>query len=572
MSDRLAAIRCAPAVGGLALLAWASSCDQSRDPTPQPAIPASVEYLTPVQHLVRISMALRGTRPALAELDAVEEDPVWLPAIVEHYLDSPELGATIREMHAEQLLVDVDGSIYPAGFPAVGELADMDVQRINQSIVEAPLRLIEHVVTQDRPYHEVVTADYTLADPITSIVFGIPHDAEGPEWQVTHYEDGRPHAGVLSDSFVFTRHSSTFSNRNRGRANAIARAFLCYDFLDRHVEIDSNIDLADEEAVAHAIRENEACVSCHQTLDPLASHFAEYTPIFVPSQIEEYPFRFYGHPYSRLMRVTDPAFFGTPSSNAQDLGVLVASDPRFALCTARRFYGYLAQVAPEDVPLELASRLSDTFLLGGMNAKALLRAIVLSDEFRVASATDETEALEARGLLKARPTQIARMVQDLTGYRWTTRLPIDLGYGRVGDIDLMTDAFFGFEVLAGGTDSQSVTRPAFTMTATAALALRGLAAHAAPFAVDADFDESDPARRWLLSSIDESESDETRVRAQLAELSRRVHGERVAVDDPAVDALWSLWSGALTEPDSSTRRAWTMTLYAMLQDIQVAYY
>ena len=100
-----------------------------------------VELLSPAEHLVRASMALRGVRPSPRELQAVRENPGWLEPIVDYYLSTPEFGMTIREMHAEQLLIGVDKSIYPAGFPAVGPLAGMDVERLNQSVVEAPLRL-----------------------------------------------------------------------------------------------------------------------------------------------------------------------------------------------------------------------------------------------------------------------------------------------------------------------------------------------------------------------------------------------------------------------------------------------
>ena len=532
----------------------------------------SVEYLTPTEHLVRASMTLRGIRPSLEELSAVREDPSWVPAIIDHYLESPEMGATIREMHGEHMLSSVDAAIYPAGFPAVGSLAGMDVQRINESIVEAPTRLVEHVVMNDRPYHEIVTGDYTVADPIVSTVFGIPYDSAGDEWQVTRYDDGRPHAGVLSDSFLFTRHSSTFSNRNRGRAALVARAFLCYDFLDRQVEIDASIDLADEEAVANAIRTNPACVSCHQTLDPLASYFAEYFPIYVPYQLTDYPFEFYESPFGSYLRVTEPGYFGEPSSDVRDLGILIAGDPRFSMCAARRFYSYLAQLEQDAVPLRIVSELNDVFVQSGMSAKELVRAIVLSDGFRVARATGDEGADEVRGLRKARPEALARMIEDLTGYRWATDLPIDFGAGNVGRVDLMTDAFFGFEVLAGGTDSMSVTSPSFTMSASSALALRGLAARAAPYSVNADFAETDPGRRWLLRRVEPTDTDEAKVRAQLVDLHLRFYAETHGPDAAAIDDAWALWSGVLAQPDADPRRAWSVTLYAMLSDIRIAYY
>ena len=65
--------------------------------------------------------------------------------------------------------------------------------------------------------------------------------------------DARPHAGILSDSFLFTRHSTTYSNKSRGRANAVSRALLCYDFLEAEIPVDIGIDLADPEEVASEV-------------------------------------------------------------------------------------------------------------------------------------------------------------------------------------------------------------------------------------------------------------------------------------------------------------------------------
>ena len=394
----------------------------------------TLEYLTPTQHLVRASMALRGVRPSVDELTAVEEDPRWLEPIIDHYLTTPEFGETVRELHDEALLLRVDPVLYPAGFAAVDELEGEDLQRMNISIIDAPLRLIEHVVMHDRPYSEIVTADYTLADRYVATVWGLPYDASGPEWQITHYEDGRPAAGILSDSYVFNRHATTYSNRNRGRANAMSTALLCFDFLSREIELDATIDLADDEAVRYAVQNNPACVSCHQTLDPLASYFAAYNPLFVGFNVESYPLRFLTPEYQSLLAVSQPAFFGQPSPDVSTLGEQIAHDPRFAACAARRFTSFLSQIPLNEVPVERVARLSELFVDSGMNARELARAVVLSDEFRTASSSDETEAEEVVGLMKARPEQLARSIEALTGYRWRTRLDFEIARaGNVGD-------------------------------------------------------------------------------------------------------------------------------------------
>jgi hypothetical protein len=549
----------------VAVCACFSAC-----PAPPPVTPpGDVTFLTPEEHLVRVAMALRGVRPTQAELDRVRDDESALDAIVDEYLGTPEMAATIREMHAEQFLTGVDPVFFPAGFRPLGALAGMDSHALNTSVVESPARYVEHVVMNDRPYHEIVTGDYAIADKVTSTIFGIPYDDAGPEWQETAYTDGRDHAGVLSDSFFFTRHSSTFSNKNRGRAAAVARAFLCYDFLSREVELDASIDLADEQAVANAITNNPTCVSCHQTLDPLAASFAPYFPLYVPTFLESYPFGFYTGLATSYMATADPAFFGEPSHGVRDVGVLIANDPRFSMCTSRRFLSYFTQVEPEALDIEDVSRMNDVFLSEGMNAKALIKAIVLSDAFRVASSNVDDGAEEVHAVLKARPEQLARLVESTTGYRWVTNLPFDFGTGNIGDVDLMTDAFFGFKVLAGGTDGQGVTRPSNTMNATATLALRGLAGHAAPFVVSDDFAKARTSRR-LFTLVDEDTRDEAAIRAQLVELQRRLYGEEHTPDDDSTSDAYALFEDALAA--SNPAHAWELTLFAMLQDIRVAYY
>jgi len=538
--------------------------------------------LDPVDKLVRVSMALRGKRPSRGDIAAVEADPDVLPAIVDLYLADPAFGETIRDMHNEALLVLADYFIYPAGFEPIGPVADADVYALNRSITEAPLRLVEHVVMNDRPYTEIVTADYTVANADVASVWGVAHDGDAATWSETQWVDGRGNAGILSDSWLFQRHSSTPSNANRGRANAISRALLCYDFLSRDIEVDAEIDLADPEDVANAVVDNPACASCHQALDPLASFFRGYYPIYVPMDLESYPhYVWYPELFPDLLGVPmrDPAFFGAPGDGVESLGQLVAGDPRFSLCTARRFYAYFHQIELAEVPMAAEIELQDVLLANGMNAKALTKAIVLADDFLVSHVelAADVDAIDPAddvvGVKKARPVQLRQMFADLTGFRWRTDLTIlaseELPWG-LGKVDLMDDSFLGYSVLAGGLDSIYVTRPSHTYSATVSLVLRTLAQLAADEVVETDFAAAADDRR-LLGLVEPTTTDETSVRAQLVDLHLRLFAERVAADDATVDDAWQLWSAAL-DHSADPRRAWKVVLAALLQDVRIAYY
>ena len=519
------------------------------------------DLLSAPEHLIRVAMALRGMRPSEADLAAVEADPAALPAIVDAYLDTPEFGATVREVYNDAFLSLIDFALPPGGFLPKGPVAGADPYALNRAIMEAPLRLVEHVVMDDRPLTEIVTADYTYASPEVAAVWGLDHGGGG--WQEVPVAGKRTAAGVLSDSWLWTRHSSTITNANRGRASAMARALLCHDFLDREISIDTNINLADPNVVAKAVEENPSCAACHQTLDPLASFFSGYLPNFAPALLD-YPIETWVPGlFDVLFKVNlrDPAYYGAPGDDLRDLGEMIADDPRFSLCAARRFYAHLHQLPVEEVSAADAADAQALLLGADMRVKALVKELVLADEFRRRSGDLNPK--------RARPGQLARLIDDLTGFRWRTDLSL---YG-VGVIDLMDDSLIGFQVLGGGIDSYYVTRPAYPYNATASLVLQGLARTAANYVVESDLGQADPKKRVLLTKIATGQTDEPSVRAQLASIFRRLYGDALAADDPQITAAYQLFAAALAgAPLKNPKIAWKITLTALLQDHRIAFY
>ena len=163
----------------------------------------------------------------------------------------------------------------------------------------APLELIAHVVENDLPYSEVLTADYVMANPTAAVAYGFKptfedtddiHDFQ-PARVVGYYPDSRgfvweegrivdpglaadyPHAGVLNTVSLLYRHPTTPTNRNRARARWAYYHFLGIDIERlgrRTIDIDA---LADER---NPTMNNPACTSCHALLDPVAGTFQNY--------------------------------------------------------------------------------------------------------------------------------------------------------------------------------------------------------------------------------------------------------------------------------------------------------
>ncbi len=579
-----------------------------------PTSPDGFVRLRPVDHLIRASIALRGIRPTVAELQAVNDDPAALEGIVRGYVQTPEFGDTIRDMWAEILLLRNDSYLQ---LPAMGDLEDKNLQEMYRGTSEEPLKLVEYIVMNDRPFTELVTADYMLTDGVVSKMYGVPlPDPSLPdeEWQLSWWGDERPVAGILSSAQMWRRWESNGSNFHRGRANVVARELLCESFDHRDILVPGGIDIADEAAVAYAVRTETACVGCHAALDPLAGYFWGYkqlihrnfvgtahnagcsfdwsngkTPEFGSSYLYEYycyPLEQYSVADEFLYQdwgLPEPGYYAMPAKDLSEVGEIIAEDPRFSECQARQFYGYYAQIEPEAVPVDVAIELEAGFQESGFDAKELAVASVLRDDFTILRSADAAAVLPPNGgLLTVRPEQYARIVEQLTGYRWLavgdqqdcnkpTNNTVSL-YGNQcwGPIDLSDSDLYGFRAMAGGVDGVTVTRATHTATPTKMLVMGVLAADASAFVVDADLALA-AADRKLLNLVESATADETAIRAQLVALHLELLGEFTTPDSEAVTLSYTLWKAAHAE-SSDPVAAWKITLAGLLQDPRMMFF
>ena len=566
-------------MSGLVLVLGTAACfgNDSSDPgTDAGTTPGdtTVSYLTPTAHLSRASLALRGIRPSLQDLKAVDADPSRLPVLVDGYLQSAEFGETIKDLHNATLLMRIEYPLLTP--PTLGPLATTTFMEMN-TLFEEPLELIANIVMNDRPYTEIVTASYTVANDVSSQVWGLPHTAGSKAWEKTHYADGRGAAGILSTSILFQRWRSTGFNFNRGRANMVSRSLLCHDFLKSDIAVDTSVDLSDPNAVANAVVANPSCAGCHQTLDPLASYF------FPPDGVHAYSSYpdttstrvFWDQRRTTAWKATNkrpPMFFGDDTVvDLGGLGAAIAADPRFAQCAAIHFASYMSEVPADQLSGAWVARLQAQFVASGYSAKQLAKAVVLSDEFRVSHATDPTVAEGVVGYLKLRPEQMSRELADLAGFSWSLDSATRAGNLVVGFVDLLRSDFIGFRVLAGGIDSYFVSTSVFTMNATASLTMKLAASAAADLVVDNDA-AAPAAARKVFTQAAVTATDAPSVRAELAYLHARLYGELASPTDPAVDESYALFTGALAETQGDAVRAWKLTLIGMLCDLRSQYY
>jgi hypothetical protein len=251
-----------------------------------------------------------------------------------------------------------------------------------------------------------------------------------------------------------------------------------------------------------------------------------------------------------------PDYYGLGGETLEDLADLVASDPRFPQCVARRFWSYFRETPLDEVPVAELDRLQATLEERG-SMRELARAVVL----------DEAFAGPEGGALRVRAEALPALFEDLTGFRWTVDgddLCCATPNARLGDVHLGDDAYRGWVTLWGGIDAPFVPAATHATSTTSRLVLEEYAAFAAAHVVAADLAEPDRGARRLLREVDAGTTDEATVRRQLERLHLRILGEEV--DD--TDASWALFQAAGTDPV----RAWTVVLSAMLSDERVEYY
>jgi hypothetical protein len=535
--------------------------------------------LEPAALLVRASMDVRGKRPALQDLDAIEGDPGAYPVLVDQYLHSAEFLERVKDLYDDALLVRRE------------DFTD-EARDKTWAIYAEALELIAYIVANDRPFSEIGTADYTVANQLLQSDPGrMPYPMEpvtGAAWQPTHYTDGRPHAGLLSTSAFYQVWDTNNTNKNRRRANRWSVVFHCYNFLDTPVDVTRNVDNNDPNAVLNAVTTRPDCKACHDRLDPMASFLFPLDNAqalegdggandFFNGNAERW----------RTANRRPPAVYGTPGTDLRDMGRLLTAHPKFAECQTKRAFKLLFLREPKtSAELATAADIATRWPTDdGYNFRALVKRWMLSDVYRQRPVNDGDGADWVR---RASPERFELMLKDLTGFVWT-RDPQDdeddtdpkSDPPRLEPVPLVTNEEDGFKIILGGVNGTSVAGRSYGLNASVALLQRKLAALAADHVLTSDLALPDGQRALLngVTGAEEPAADEAAVRAAIVRLVRRLYGQRVAPTAAPVDnwlqlyrALYGDGTQSARVPGTAGERAWRGLLVAMLRSPRIILY
>jgi hypothetical protein len=503
----------------------------------------------------RVSIDLRGRLPTLDELTEGEAEG-GLDALVARWMGEPAFEEHLAVALAERWMLHLDElRVDPSEF---GLDDDEDLYPLTRAVGDEAPRLIARIVASDRPWSEIVTADFTMANATLADIVQIEwiEADEGQVWREARYTDGRPAGGVLMSSGLWLRHHTTLFNYNRGRAAAIGRLLLCYDYLARPVAFTALADNSTE-GINEAVATDTSCQACHATLDPLASTLFGFYPFEDKDGTELMVYHPERERFGETYFGAAPGYFGTDVEAAAQLGQLVASDPRFGICAARQAAEQFWGRSTDNDDLLVLGGLRDVLADSGEDYKAMLRAVIATEEYRagaLTTAATEEQLDRYRTVRLMSPNTLAAVVEELTGFRWD-----------VDGWDELDSDHTGYRALLGGADGDVVRRTNLYPAAPRTLAIRRLAQLAAAQAVNADLSRAQAERRLFGTTAADPlvlEPGSAAFAAEVGVLQTRLLATEPS--DSQIAALEELYSSVLEA--EGAQAAWTSIVTVLLRD------
>lgn len=349
-----------------------------------------------------------------------------------------------------------------------------------EALLREPMMLIDYIVRNDRPFTELVTADYIMVSPYTAKGYGVYEevregfsDPNNPFEYVpvrlkalrgrNRSEDQEsttgffPHAGLLTTFLYLARYPTTETNRNRLRSRVVYQHFLGVDVLELAARVS---DAAAINAQYDTPTMQAAdCIVCHRTLDPVAGLYQDYWRF-------ETNFALYGKRKGGWF--TDMFGAGFEGENLPEterwrslawFAERIAADPRFAVTMTEHVYYilmgrkvlklpinfndplYSAKLRAYRVQRTEIERIAQRFYENGFNLKDVFCDLVLSDFYRVDSIHSVVQdpcrlaELDDIGVFRMlAPEQLERKIQAVFGAKWN-KLDAEMGM-LYGGIDL----------------------------------------------------------------------------------------------------------------------------------------
>jgi hypothetical protein len=535
---------------------------------------ASLQLLDPSATLRKASLALASRLPTSDEDAAVTKGgEAALDPALDALMKDPVFLVRLKEIWNDFLLTD-RGLDY--GGAALNFMNDKDYPNVNYddkdpnryaanaAIAREPLDLLGYVVKNDKPFTDIVKADYAVVNPFSAKVYNVTDVKFADPTDETEFHEAHvttalgiaiPHAGMISTPAFLNRWQTTATNRNRARARRVYQFFLATDVLKIAERPVDATKVTGEENPTH---NSELCTVCHQVIDPPAGAFRGW---------DEQDYEHFDPTAKWHDEMFAPGFStDTLPPTAYTKGVAwlggeIAADPRFALSAVYNVYkgftGHDPLPYPRDATLGTFSEsltaweaqdgffreTAAAFAAGNFNLKIIVKAVLKSPYFRGVSA-DFSKMVETKDVGTARlltPEMLNRKIPAVIGIHWRKQYDWDNQHDYLAE---------DYPLLYGGINSDSVTSRLVSPNGiVASIGVRmsnELACHVTAY----DFTKA-RADRHLFPMVDLTEVPEsagnvvdgsvTDIKKNIQYLHQLVLGEKLEVGDPEIERTYQLF-------------------------------
>lgn len=563
-----------------------------------------VEMISDQRLLRRVTLSLAARLPTDEERAAVVKDGLQaIDAILDQVMREDAFYERLQEVFNDILLIRgydgvAEGALSYEHFKTrlwyqerdPGDISYQDpkkrayyqlVKDYREGMLREPLELITYIVRNDRPFTEIVTADYIMVSPYTSRGYGIYEELEDkfddPDdpfeyipTKIKALRDRRdrevqesptgfyPHAGLLSSFQYLKRYPTTESNRNRLRVRMYFEHFLGVDIMALAPRVNDAAAITEKYDIP--TMQAADCVVCHKVIDPVAGLLQDYyvvdgKGIYGPRKDgwyeDMFPPGMQGKTFPEEERWR----------SLQWLGEQTAKDPRFAVAMVEHvWYALMGRkpiLPPDDIDdpafaarhrayreqQDLIHQTATRFAAANFNLKLVFKELVQSRFYRadgVSLALEDplrSAELDDVGVVRMlTPEQLERKIEAVFGMKW----------GRL----LNTES--KLMILYGGIDSKEVTERITTPSGAMGAIQRIMANDVACQTVAEDF-SLPPDQRRLFPDIElivvpgETPEGNVQIRQAIVHLHKHVLGREHALDHPEIERTFQLFAGIVSD-------------------------
>jgi len=449
-------------------------------------------------------------------------------------------------------------------------------RNVNYAIAREPINLMLHVIKEDRPFSEILTADYILVNPYSARTYGIDIndftfsnddlnlsieeiEAKYPKDSLQEAKiDGIPHAGIFTTITYLNRFPSTNTNLDRKRSAKTQLFFFDTDILALANRPIKALDVIGNSATWT----NPNCTVCHNVMEPIAGAFSNWdnNGRYRPGWRTELA-AFSQEPG---LSIENKAPASASNNILQWLSKEMVKDDRFAMASVKIFFkailgrealkkpqtgdmAYTKALEAYNFEHDILLDIQKKFQASNMNAKVIIKELIKSPLYR-ANALKTDNPVLAKVLGQAHlitPEALDQKIYDAVGYYWNR-------YGSYysqkdnnrSDLHrLLRDD--NYKTLYGGINSGSISSRVTELNGVMANVQLRMATQMGCFPTTRDFFFPMKERKLFpyVTKTQEpiTEGSISDIKKNIQYLHKHILGEDLGVNDPEIEATYKLF-------------------------------